>query len=66
MELIPPHYECADDGQDLTDLVREKLEDRDPYTFADTSDGFRVIVTCPGGAAAHATGVTGRVRYERP
>ncbi|HET8659749.1 MAG TPA: hypothetical protein VFM55_12210 [Micromonosporaceae bacterium] len=59
MELIPAEYRCADDGQDLTALVREELEEWVPASFG-RRDTFRVVVTCPGGEKPHEVGVSGR------
>ncbi|MER7273182.1 hypothetical protein ABT369_01870 [Dactylosporangium sp. NPDC000244] len=58
MKLQPAKYQCADDGTDLTALVREALEERTPASFGGRD--FRVIVTCPGGAEAHQVGCTGK------
>lgn len=59
VELIPAEYQCADDGQDLTALVREEMEDWVPASFA-RRDTFRVIVTCPGDEKPHEVAVSGR------
>jgi hypothetical protein len=65
-ELAPTTYECAEDGQDLTGLVRDELAEQVPVAYHRGGlRPFRVIVTCPGGGAPHQVSCSGQVRYAR-
>jgi hypothetical protein len=66
MELTPATYRCDEDGHDLTELVRDQLEESVPAMFGrGRSDEFRVIVSCPGRTPPHQVGCKGQVRYAR-
>jgi hypothetical protein len=61
LKLEPGQYPCATHPNvDLTELVREKLDDGSDVAFApralrlagrSSGKGFRVVVTCPGDGA---------------
>ena len=68
MTLNPARYECPDHHTDLTGLVEEALDNQGPpVAYRRPWPGrqsvgdrpFQVIVTCPGGGAAHSLTCTG-------
>jgi hypothetical protein len=65
MKLIPPTYTCLEHQMDVTDLVREELEERIPIAYKPQRPGpFEVVVTCPGAGSPHDLECNGQVSYE--
>jgi hypothetical protein len=70
--LDPAAYTCPDHGTDLTDQVKQALEEEDdtPRAYRRPLLGrrtprarpFEVIITCPGGGQAHSLTCTGTYR----
>lgn len=65
MELTPESYHCDTHDLDLTDFVREMLEERVAVAYGRKGPSpFEVLVTCPGGGS-HRVVASGTVKYPR-
>ena len=61
MEIEPESYRCEAHDVDLTEFVREALDERIPVAYGRRTGSFEVIVTCPGGGSSHRVVAAGRL-----
>ena len=66
LEIEPESYRCEAHDVDLTELVREALDESIPVAYGHRTRSFEVVISCPGGGSSHrvvAAGAAGGLRW---
>jgi len=61
LDIEPESYRCEAHDVDLTEFVREALDETIPVAYGRRARSFEVIITCPGGGSAHRVLAAGRL-----